>query len=1558
MQRHKRLLSLIVWLRSNPTLVQRPMLHSRTYAEDSFESRPQRKEGTNNAKLQLRLYDTVRLAGGPSCTRTEPGSAVALREPFPFKINTTSQVGRCHKPHAKSMLMPEVPSNMESDNPGAQKGREQRSRHPLHKHTTWNTNFSLNFDWAQAPYRARVSVGSKCGAARGIYSYDGHHCHWPPVRLALALVWRPLQPNMAPCMHASGQAEQGVDVRHALRSPPPREHPAATRTGRCRLASAAAQGDLHQGRHGGGGDSGTTNNQQDLLVLHHAQGPPRVFQMLITHSNRSPVHALPVALGHACERRDLDSDADADKEGVRTHARMLLVPSVVGIVAVARHKGSLLIGTVRSVRPANANASASVAGAYRRKARATSIRSDWPFAAARRNLHRAGAPAARSTTRRRWLVCREWQDSDASGARSCVDPGAIAPRARAWTAATAAHDGLICFAPMAWAGVASARDHYTSQARDVGDRTRLYLRAAPAVAPPVCALSVVTLRAGRKRTGCPVCPGTQADQWVPPGETCQAGSSPGGQDAGAGQERSLFQLECARSLALALGAGWVTARGSDEREDMDILCGREGARTHRGRWLSAGAIWCGGTAENGKGERETGAWACAWAGSCEARAGDWGCPGDGTASVGWKAHNRCAAKIALPAPVPVQTPHYPRLVPGDALAPAPHCPPTLDALQFRRASFPQLPFQADAFRGPSSSSSHIYPDSRSHLHHTPSLSAPAFSSPAHPHPHPARTHPQHLHSHPHPHSSPASASASSAPVGQTTTCIPSLIPPGMDPAQVDMRNFYPYQPNEVKHRKRTTRSQLKVLEDVYKSDTKPNAALRKKLATELQMKPRGVQVWFQNRRAKSKMLAKKAAAARPASSSASTVRENSASPSPPPSPALQALDLTERMQESFDPDALSPQGEAHAHGREGSGTSSSSSSGDTVTYACTSPTPRNGMAEHRHQHPGTASPTMLSHPPNAHPLPPRSDSLPDIAMHFDVPFASPSPAESSAHQHQHQHQHDNDSAFGAYTLSALPLRPGRHHEHEHAHGPYSSSALAPPAHDLLAHRRPSLPILPMAQYHARAYGQGSPYVSASAAPAYDPALRRASIAVPADGHAMRLCMHPYAYVAAAANHQGPSASRNLSPDADMRLSPNMDRNLSPNMDRNLSLNARLRVSMNDQEPVFPRARYAMALEPVSPHTQAPPPNISARYGLLAHGAGGHGHGAYVMSTREMGPPIPGPLPAPGFSFGAPAGGFEGYDAGASEGEGAYSTDKGAYSTGDGAYSTVHRGSLSSEADTEGSEYDAVSRFGSVASVAGSETSWTSYYESDDGGMKEGAAMCEERRGSCGTSMQILEMFSSMGVSSASHPYPHPHSQSSPSLLAHCSDDPQSSPTQDASMMYAPVAGRSSLSPPTVQRSTSSELAYALSHDRCGGSENAERSAPALPSGFEYADPPPGPGDGGSASSSPQGQYGYPQARDGYAQAQDGYAQAQDGYAQAQDGTPKRGYPGTAYDVPTYAEAYGLDAGTYAYTSPGGGQEPDTVYTGGVEISERNMCIPASAGLQYVGFGAYGAAGYS
>ncbi|KAM6502487.1 hypothetical protein JOM56_002464 [Amanita muscaria] len=77
----------------------------------------------------------------------------------------------------------------------------------------------------------------------------------------------------------------------------------------------------------------------------------------------------------------------------------------------------------------------------------------------------------------------------------------------------------------------------------------------------------------------------------------------------------------------------------------------------------------------------------------------------------------------------------------------------------------------------------------------------------------------------------------------------------------DFRAFYPYTPNEVKHRKRTTSTQLRTLENVFKRETKPNAALRNQLAEELKMTPRGVQVWFQNRRAKEKTKANKAKAA-------------------------------------------------------------------------------------------------------------------------------------------------------------------------------------------------------------------------------------------------------------------------------------------------------------------------------------------------------------------------------------------------------------------------------------------------------------------------------------------------------------------------------------------------------------------------------------------------------------------------------------------------------------------------------------------------------------------------
>ncbi|KAI8639613.1 homeobox domain-containing protein, partial [Parasitella parasitica] len=55
-----------------------------------------------------------------------------------------------------------------------------------------------------------------------------------------------------------------------------------------------------------------------------------------------------------------------------------------------------------------------------------------------------------------------------------------------------------------------------------------------------------------------------------------------------------------------------------------------------------------------------------------------------------------------------------------------------------------------------------------------------------------------------------------------------------------------------KHRRRTSRAQLKVLEKSFSENPKPNATVRRILAQKLDMTPRGVQIWFQNRRAKAK----------------------------------------------------------------------------------------------------------------------------------------------------------------------------------------------------------------------------------------------------------------------------------------------------------------------------------------------------------------------------------------------------------------------------------------------------------------------------------------------------------------------------------------------------------------------------------------------------------------------------------------------------------------------------------------------------------------------------------
>ena len=54
-------------------------------------------------------------------------------------------------------------------------------------------------------------------------------------------------------------------------------------------------------------------------------------------------------------------------------------------------------------------------------------------------------------------------------------------------------------------------------------------------------------------------------------------------------------------------------------------------------------------------------------------------------------------------------------------------------------------------------------------------------------------------------------------------------------------------PKQVKHRRRTTPEQLKVLEHWFDINSKPDNNLREWLASELGMTKRNIQVWFQNR---------------------------------------------------------------------------------------------------------------------------------------------------------------------------------------------------------------------------------------------------------------------------------------------------------------------------------------------------------------------------------------------------------------------------------------------------------------------------------------------------------------------------------------------------------------------------------------------------------------------------------------------------------------------------------------------------------------------------------------
>ncbi|PLW18576.1 hypothetical protein PCANC_09224 [Puccinia coronata f. sp. avenae] len=107
---------------------------------------------------------------------------------------------------------------------------------------------------------------------------------------------------------------------------------------------------------------------------------------------------------------------------------------------------------------------------------------------------------------------------------------------------------------------------------------------------------------------------------------------------------------------------------------------------------------------------------------------------------------------------------------------------------------------------------------------------PSFNPTAHLHAYPHHHHQQH-------HQHPLNVKNGPVDLGHPTPC---------------------YDPFQIKHRRRTTPAQLNILETQFQLNSKPDVALRKQLSDRLDMTPREVQVWFQNRRAKTKKLEKRA----------------------------------------------------------------------------------------------------------------------------------------------------------------------------------------------------------------------------------------------------------------------------------------------------------------------------------------------------------------------------------------------------------------------------------------------------------------------------------------------------------------------------------------------------------------------------------------------------------------------------------------------------------------------------------------------------------------------------
>ncbi|EGN99858.1 hypothetical protein SERLA73DRAFT_72643 [Serpula lacrymans var. lacrymans S7.3] len=486
----------------------------------------------------------------------------------------------------------------------------------------------------------------------------------------------------------------------------------------------------------------------------------------------------------------------------------------------------------------------------------------------------------------------------------------------------------------------------------------------------------------------------------------------------------------------------------------------------------------------------------------------------------------------------------------------------------------------------------------------------------------------------------------------SSSLLSNIYPSSMDSSSAaDIRTFFTYIPNEVKHRKRTTRPQLKVLEDVFRKDTKPNAALRKALATQLDMTPRGVQVWFQNRRAKEKQQLKRVQAHASTSPAATHFSQNSSSPRD-----------------------ISPIHE--------------SSSSSTATEV---PSP----AVDDHYDP---QPTQTPEFPPSVPSSPAPDAPAQLAPDSAPPSWHSSPT--------------------ATDLISHPVRQTIPEESQDE--------------QLLSIRRGSLPVITRSQSFAN--GSHIP-------PSIDSMGRRKSM----DTSLYRLMHHPFARVAKEKNEALYTHSPLSSP----------SQSLQP-MAREATVGPIRNGGTHIAVPFTPN-RPGLAHRASMPHVFVPPrpPRASDASMYASHvSARRFSDNRQFVPQRTVSSPIPGPLPSPGYSFGNPSSPSATspcpgeLDGGGGGGE-MYSSD----------ISRLQQWSFPAddrdEDDVTSTSHGGLSRFSSIASVAGSESSNTSAFYSDVGSVDPGCYDPNVRRGSCnyielGMSSLNMSNRSSQGSLNESH----------------------------------------------------------------------------------------------------------------------------------------------------------------------------------------------------------------